>query len=381
MTPVGYDVIVIGLGAIGSASLTTLAKRGQRVLGIDRYAPPHSSGSSHGLSRIIREGIWEHPLYVPLVRRAYQLWQELEHDSAGQRLLVKTGGLVMGRRDSALVSGALESVVQYGIPHELLSAAELRRRFQAYAPLDDWVGVYELRAGVLQPEKVITAYHELARRHGAEIHVDEEVIAIDVLNGVVRVTTSRASYEAAQAIISVGPWTPKLLNDLALPLTVERQVAYWFEPENYDDNFRPDRMPVAICEIKPDQIFYAIPDMGDGVKCGIHHSGAETTIDTVDRTVSDHEKAVATDLLRRFLPFAKGRLRSAATCLYTNTPDGHFIVDRHPGHPELLVMSPCSGHGFKFAGVLAEAAADMVQGIAPRFDLTPFSLSRFGAVR
>jgi len=137
----------------------------------------------------------------------------------------------------------------------------------------------------------------------------------------------------------------------------------------------------AICEIKPDQIFYAIPDLGDGVKVGIHHSGEQTTIDTVNRTISDHENAVATDLLRRFLPFAKGRLRAAATCLYTNTPDGHFIVDRHPAHPELLVMSPCSGHGFKFAGVLAEAAADMVQGNAPRFDLTPFSLSRFGAAR
>src|SRR5678816_810575 len=158
--PVGYDVIVIGLGAIGSACLSTLARRGQRVLGIDRYAPPHSGGSSHGLSRIIREGIWEHPLYVPLVRRAYQLWQELEHDCGGQRLIVKTGGLIMGTRDGALVSGALESVVQYRIPHELLSAPKLHRRFQAYAPLDDWVGVYELRAGVLSPEKVISAYHE-----------------------------------------------------------------------------------------------------------------------------------------------------------------------------------------------------------------------------
>jgi sarcosine oxidase len=374
-----YDVIVIGLGVMGSASLSTLAKRGRRVLGIDRYAPPHSHGSSHGLSRIIREGYWEHPLYVPLVRRAYQLWQELERDSAGQRLLVKTGGLIMGHRDGALVTGALESVVQYRIPHELLSAAHLHRRFQAYAPLDDWVGVYELRAGVLQPEKIITAYHELAGRHGAEIRVDENVLSVDVANGVVKVTTSRSIYEAAQAIVSVGPWAPQLLKELSLPLMVERQVSHWFEPADYDEYFRPDQMPVAICEIKPDQIFYAIPDLGDGVKVGIHHSGEPTTIDTVNRTVSDHENAVATDLLRRFLPFAKGRLRAATTCLYTNTPDGHFIVDRHPGHPELLVMSPCSGHGFKFAGVLAEAAADMVQGIAPRFDLTPFSLSRFAA--
>jgi sarcosine oxidase len=278
------------------------------------------------------------------------------------------------------VSGALESFVQNRIPHELLTASKLHRRFQAYAPLDDWVGVYELRAGVLQPEKVISAFHEVAKRHGAETRVDEEVLAIDVLNSVVKVTTSRATYEAAQAIVSVGPWAPRLLRDLALPLTVERQVSHWFEPANYDDYFGPEQMPVAICEIKPDQIFYAIPNLGDGVKVGIHHSGAKTTIDTVDRTVSDHENAVATDLLRRFLPFAKGRLRAATTCLYTNTPDGHFIVDRHPAHQELLVMSPCSGHGFKFAGVLGEAAADMVQGLPSRFDLAPFSLARFGAL-
>ena len=372
-----YDVIVVGLGVMGCATSYTLARNGVRVLGIDRYAPPHALGSSHGKTRMIREAYFEHSLYVPLVRRAYQLWQELGHEAGGKTFLKKTGGIYIGASDSNTVKGALATAMQFRIPHEVLSAGKLHRRFPAFAPLDEWVGVYELRAGVLFAEPIMNAYLELARHKRADFKVGEEVRAIESLNGSVRVTTSRGTYEAGQAIVAVGAWAPELLRDLNLPLVVERQVTHWFDPSREEQHFAIDRMPVSMWEFKEDQFFYTMPDAGDGVKVGIHHGGATTTPDELNRTVSSDELAYISDMLRRFAPFAKGHHRGSTTCLYTNTPDGHFIIDRHPSLPEVVVMSACSGHGFKFAGVLAECVAAIVAGKAPAFDLSPFALSRF----
>lgn len=372
-----YDVIVIGLGVMGSAASYTLARRGLRVLGIDRFAPPHANGSSHGKTRMIREAYFEHQLYVPLVRRAYQLWEELGHDAGGRTFLRKTGGIYIGPSESQTVKGALAAAMHFRIPHEVLSAGKLHRRFPAFAPLDEWVGLFELRAGVLFVQPILEAYLELARQKHAEFKVGEDVTAIESLGGSVRVTTTRATYQAGQAIVAVGAWAPELLRDLDLPLTIERQVSHWFDPSREEQFFRMDRMPVSMWEFKEQQFFFTMPDAGDGVKTGLHHGGATTTPNDVNRTVSPDELAYIADMLRRFVPFAKGHHRGSETCLYTNTPDGHFIVDRHPSLPDVLVMSPCSGHGFKFASVLAECAADLVMGRAPAFDLTAFSLSRF----
>lgn len=375
-----YDVIVVGLGVMGSATAYTLARRGLRVLGIDRHLPPHAYGSSHGKTRMIREAYSEHPQYVPLVRRSYQLWDELGHDAGGRTFLRKTGGLYIGPSDSPTVKGALSSAMQYRIPHEVLSAGKLHRRFPAFSPLEEWVGVYELRAGMLFVEPILEAYLEMAKLKGAELRLGDEVLSIDVSGGVVRVATARGTHEAGQAVVAVGPWTPELLGDLALPLTVERQVSHWFDPARDAQYFAPDRMPVSIWEYGPSKYFFTMPDAGDGVKVGLHHGGDAATPESVRRTVSPDEMAYITDMLRRFLPFAKGHLNASATCLYTNTPDGHFIVDRHPGHPEVIVLSPCSGHGFKFAPALAEGVLELVEGRRPTFDLSPFALSRFSTV-
>jgi sarcosine oxidase len=218
---------------------------------------------------------------------------------------------------------------------------------------------------------------ELARAKGAEFKMDEEVREIESLGGSVRVTTTFGTYEAGQVIVAVGAWAPELLKDLALPLRVERQVSHWFDPSRDEQFFAIGQMPVSMWEYKENQFFYTMPDAGDGVKTGIHHGGATTTPSEVDRVVSPAELAYISDMLRRFVPFAKGHYRGSSTCLYTNTPDGQFIVDRHPTLPEVIVMSPCSGHGFKFASVLAECVADLVAGKQPAFDLSPFALSRF----
>jgi sarcosine oxidase len=256
----------------------------------------------------------------------------------------------------------------------------MHRRFPAFAPLDEWVGVYETRAGFLLSETVLTTYLDLARKYEAELRAEEPVRALEVSDGIVRVRTASAVYEAPRVVVAAGPWMPQLFPELALPLTVERQVSYWVEPARDRQLFGPDRMPVSLWEYAAGKYFFTMPDTGDGVKCGLHHGGEATTPDTVRRTVAPDEQAVLYDLLRRFVPFAKGRLLSSVVCLYTNTPDGHFIVDRHPAHPEIMLVSACSGHGFKFVNVLAECVADMQMDKAPQFDLSPFRLGRFEGV-
>jgi sarcosine oxidase len=314
------------------------------------------------------------------VRRAYKLWDDLAQEAGGKVLLKKTGGLVIGPRDSAMVTGAIQTAVQSAILHEIISAGKLHRRFPAFAPLEEWVGLYETRAGFLLSEIVLATFLDLARRYGAELRAEEQVRAIRVRDGVARVETTRTTYEAPRVVAAAGPWMPQLFPDLDLPLTVERQVSYWVEPARDRNLFAPDRMPVSLWEYGPGKYFFTMPDNGNGVKCGLHHGGEVTTPDTVRRTVSPDEQAVVYDLLRRFVPYAKGRLLSSVVCLYTNTPDGHFIIDRHPAHHEIMLVSACSGHGFKFVNVLAECIADALMERAPAFDLSPFRLSRFDGV-
>lgn len=380
--PASQTVIVVGLGAMGSAAALHLARRGCRVLGFDRFTPPHSLGSSHGRTRIIREAYFEHPSYVPLLQRAYQLWRELEAQ-AGETLLLQTGGIMIGAPESEIVSGALASAREHGLPHESLDAREIHRRFPALSPEPDMIGVFEPRAGVLFPERCIARHLEAARTHGADLHPDEPVLGWEPSpDGGVTVTTTRAVHHAQQIVVTAGAWAASLCPGLALPFRIERQVLHWFEPvprsthSNATAESRPDwspaRCPVHLWQCDGNEFFYGFPDTGEGVKVARHHGGAETTADTVDRTVSSAEVEGMRSLLRRFLPGANGPLRESAVCVYTNTPDGHFWIDRHPQHPQVLVASPCSGHGFKFASVMGEVLADLVTTGNSRFDLRLF---------
>jgi sarcosine oxidase len=375
--PHDFEIIVAGLGAMGGAAAYQLAARGRRVLGLDRFQPPHTLGSSHGQTRIIREAYFEDPRYVPLVQRAYALWEQLEQES-GRSLFQKTGGLMIGPRDGVLVTGAERSAREHRLAHEILSAAEVRRRFPAFAPGADMTGVWEPRAGILFPERIVQTHLELATRHGATLRFHEPVLRWKTDGAGVRVDTATGTYRAQRLLLSAGAWMSELLPGLPPRLTIERQVLHWFEPAAGREHFQPDRCPVSIWEHGPGEFFYTFPDLGAGVKVARHHGGEVTTPDTVRREVDATETETLRGLLRRFLPGADGPPRSSAVCVYTNTPDEHFLLDAAPDSPAVFIASPCSGHGFKFASVIGEiAAARLTDGPVP-FDLGLFGRGRLG---
>ncbi len=366
-----HDVIIAGLGAMGSAAAFHLAQRGIRVIGLDRFAPPHTRGSSHGKTRVIRQAYFEDPAYVPIVQRAYRLWSELQ-DECGTALLLKTGGLMIGRPDSEVVAGAKLSAERHGLEHEVLSGAELARRFPCLRPEPDMIAVYEPHAGILFPEACLRAHLGLAQSHGAQIHTHEPLLGWKADGRGVSVKTERATYSAQRLVISAGPWAGQLLADLQPALTVERQIQFWFHPSRAHASFSATRCPVHLWQFDGDQVAYGIPDLGDGVKVARHHGGASGSPEHLSGQVDAQEIADIRSLIRRFFPDADGALRSAATCLYTNTPDGHFWLDRHPAYENVLIASPCCGHGFKFASAVGEILADLATGVTPSFDLSLF---------
>ena len=361
---------------MGSAAAWHLARRGVRVLGLDSHAPPHSLGSSHGRTRIIREAYFEHPLYVPLVQRAYELWAELER-TVRRPLMQLTGGLMIGARDSGVFAGAVRSAREHALPHEELTAREVQRRFPGLAPAEGMAGVLEPRAGLLFAEACVEALQQQARAAGAVLEHDEPVTSWQVEHASVTVTTPRARYGAGHLVLCAGPWMARLAAPLALPLQVARQLSHWFEPAEPTGAFDASRCPVTIWETAPGRMFYTLPDVGGrGLKAGIHHDGEVVDPDTVDREPRPEDEARMRAMLARFMPAANGRLLEARVCLYTNTPDQHFLIDRHPEHPRAILASPCSGHGFKFAPAIGEVLADLVMQGRSRFDLSPFGLGR-----
>lgn len=356
---------------MGSAAAFHLASRGQRVLGLDRFTPPHTLGSSHGQTRIIREAYFEDPIYVPMVQRAYGLWSELER-AAATRLFLQTGGLMLGGPDSAVFSGARRSAEQHGLPHEILSAAEVRQRFPAITPEPGMLAVLEPRAGILFPEDCVAAHLRLAEERGATLQVEEPVLEWKAGAGGVEVRTARGTYHAGQLILSAGAWAPDLLPGLNAPLAVERQTLFWFTPARNTEQFAHGRCPIHLWQFDERRFFYGFPDLGDGVKLACHHDGAPGGPDDVVREVSAVEVEHMRGLLRRFVPDADGAFQSATVCLYTNTPDENFWIDRHPAHEQVWIASPCSGHGFKFSSVVGEILADLCEHGRSAFDLARF---------
>ena len=371
-----HDVIVLGLGAMGSAAAYHLARRGRRVLGLEQFTPAHDRGASHGRSRIIREAYFEDPRYVPLVRRAYELWDVLQQES-GARLLLTTGGLMIGPRDGELVQGALASARQHGLSHELLDTAGLHRRYAQILADEATVAVWEPRAGALFPEDCIRAHLAGAARAGALLQFEEPVQRWRVAGDAVEVTTTRGVYRAGRLIITAGPWAGRVLQSLGLRLEVERNVMYWFQPLD-PALFSPDRFPVYIYEYAQHRFFYGFPALrGEGVKIAHHHSGELCTPETIRREVGGDEVEAMRGLLTRYLPRANGELLQTATCMYTNTPDGHFIIDRHPEHPNVTIACGFSGHGFKFASVVGEILGELAEDGHSRHDIDLFRLARF----
>lgn len=370
-----FDTIIVGGGAMGGAAAWRLSARGQRVLVLDRFHPPHDLGSTHGETRVIREAYFEHPVYVPLVQHAYELWHELEVES-GRRLLQLTGGLMIGNPDGVVFAGARASAEQHGLSHEILEGREVQQRFPALQIPDAMKAVFEPRAGILFVAECVSACLELAAKEGVVIRFDEPVLNWQAGENSVEVRTERRSYSAASLVIAAGSWLPQMVPELAGSLRVERQVLHWFQPSFRAELLQPDRLPVHVIEYEPGKYFYALPDVGSGLKAALHHQGATTSPDDVCRDVSKSEQQSMTELVRRHLPTLQNPPHRSAVCLYTNTPDEHFLIDRHPAHSNVVILSPCSGHGFKFASAVGELAAGLIVQTESPFDLSLFAIDR-----
>jgi len=371
-----FDIIIVGAGIMGASTARELSRRGRRVLLIDQFAPPHDRGSSHGETRVIREAYFEDPAYVPMVQRAYELWGELEK-STGQSLLQITGGLMIGPEDGAVFRGARQSAEEHGLRHELLSATQVQQRFPALRMPGRCSAVYEPRAGMLFAERSHQAMLTDARGCGTEFRWNATVTRWEANDSSARVFVDGDAYEATQLVLAGGAWLRQLDESLSGVLSVERQVLHWFDSGESRGICAPGTFPVHVWEYEPDRYFYALPDAGSGVKAALHHQGQSTTAEDVAREVTDEEKNDMRALIREYLPALDRAPHHSAVCLYTNTPDGHFIVDRHPVHANVLLLSPCSGHGFKFAPAIGEMAADLCMVGRPRFDIPIFRFNRF----
>jgi sarcosine oxidase len=370
------DVIVIGLGADGSAAAAHLAKRGARVVGLEAFPRGHTNGSSGGLTRVIRLAYYEHPDYVPLLKRAWTLWRELE-SATGEELLHQTGGVYVGPRDGELVAGSLRSAREHALEHELLDPAALRQRLPLFRFDPEWWGLAEATAGYLLPERAIAAHLALAERQGAELRFEERVTEWTRDGDGVRVITDRGTYRAAKLVIAAGAWNSDLLPRIAPFLQVKRVPLFWFEPVAEREALAA--LPVYIVDSGLGHGCYGFPYLADqGLKIATHGAGTPTDPDTVDRETHPADEVPIREFIRKRLPVADGPVRMTKVCLYTVTPDEHFIVDVDG---PVAYASACSGHGFKFASVMGEVLADLALDGTTRHPIGFLSASRFAAAR
>ncbi len=351
-----FDVIVAGVGGVGSAALYHLAARGIRVLGIDRFEPGHAHGSSHGETRVIRKAYFEHADYVPLLERAYVNWFELERQ-AGERLFFQPGLIEIGPPDGELIQGVTQAAKQYQLPLESIERQDFLRRFPGFRLPADSVAIFEPQAGYLLVERCVMAYTRLAQQAGAMLHTGEAVLGWTSENGTVKVVTQTQTYTAANLVISAGAWASQLLMGLGVQLPVLRKHLHWYATTSasaYVDS------PVFFYET-PDGYYYGFPQLGDdGVKVA-EHSGGEPVEDPsyLNRQMDPAERARVESFVRQYLPAVSLNHTRHETCMYTMTRDQHFIVDRHPEFPNVAFAAGLSGHGFKFASVLGEMLADL----------------------
>jgi sarcosine oxidase len=354
-----YDVIVIGLGGMGSAAAYHLAARGQRVLGLEKFTPAHDKGSSHGGSRIIRQSYFEDPAYVPLLLRAYELWADLAADSQREVYRI-TGGLFVGPPDCLTVAGSLKASQEWDLPHQVLDATEIRSRFPNFTPAETDIALYEAKAGFARPEMTVQAHIDLAQQVGATLSFGEEVLEWGEKSGGVTVRTATAAYTAEQLVICPGAWAPQLLAEFGIPITIERQVLYWLDPVGGTTSFVDH--PIFIDENAHGMQIYGFPAIdgpSGGVKVAFFRKGIVCTPETIDRTVHEQEIREMRDRVGELLPALDAPCLDSATCMYSTTPDEHFVIARHPDSANVTVACGFSGHGFKFVPVVGEILADL----------------------
>ncbi|MBV9279955.1 MAG: N-methyl-L-tryptophan oxidase [Chloroflexi bacterium] len=371
---------------MGSATLWHLAERGVRAVGFERFEPGHDRGSSHGQSRIFRTAYLEGASYVPLALRAVELWQELQRVSDAD-LMIPTGVLMLGPRDSAVVTGTMNSIRVHDLPHQMLGEDEIRARYPAHRVEPGDVGIFEERAGLLYPERAIRAAARRAETLGATIVRGATVDRIETGPWGVRVAAGEVRCEARHAVVSVGSWLPRFLPALRLPLRVTRQVITWF-PVDRPEAFDPDRFPVFARDIGGDEAagattsdssFYGFPTLdGRTVKLAIHREGRTADPDDLDRSVTSEDLAPVQAYIRRFLEGVGTDAVRAQVCMYTNTPDHDFLIGSPPDLPNVTILGGFSGHGFKFASVVGEILADLADRGATELPIGRFRVGRFG---
>ncbi|MFL6595672.1 MAG: N-methyl-L-tryptophan oxidase [Chthoniobacterales bacterium] len=372
-----YDVCVVGLGGIGSAILAHCAARGARVIGLEQFARDHDLGSSSGRTRMIRTAYFEEPAYVPLVRRSYQLWHDLERTS-GESLLTMTGVLTVGREDSEIIVGTRRAAREHGLPIYSLDRREVKARYPVLRMQPDEVAIFDNDAGVLKPERAIARHLEAAEKHGATTRFNIATTRWQAKRDRFDVFLHDGSnISASRLILAMGPWIQETLRELGVTIRVQRNVQAWFAPEI--DDYASPKFPAFLVERDglPAPL-YGFPDFGDGVKAAFHGAGELTTAEEVKREIDEaQDVAPIARAMDDWMPQAAGRLLSAKACMYSLTPDEHFVVDRHPEHERLILCGGFSGHGFKFAPVIGEIATDLALDGGTSHNIDFLSLRRF----
>jgi sarcosine oxidase len=373
-----FDAIVVGVGGMGSATAWQLARRGRNVLGLEQFDIPHASGSSHGINRIIRLAYYEDPSYVPLLKRAYELWRELE-TACGEHLLHITGSIDASEPDGIVFTGALESCKLHDLSHDVLTSAELSTRFPGYRLPEDYLALYQEDGGFLLSERCIVQHAQEAMKLGAQIHGREEMLDWDSSENGISVRTTRDTYQADKLIFTAGAWMGRLVDGLAPLLQPERQVLAWLQPLE-PALFKPETFPVFNLTV-PEGRYYGFPVFGNpGFKVGrYHHLDEAVDPSTPLRAPDQADEEILRAYVSRYTPMANGPTLALRTCLFTNSPDEHFIIGTLPDDERVIVASPCSGHGYKFCSVIGEILADLAIDGSTRHDISLFRLDRFSA--
>lgn len=355
----GHDVIVIGLGGMGSAAAAHLAARGQRVLGLEQFTPAHDRGSSHGGSRVIRQSYFEDPAYVPLLLRAYELWGDLDDD--GEPVHHLTGGVYVGPEDCETFAGSLRAAQEWDLPHEVLTAAEVTRRYPAFVPQPDHLALVEAKGGYARPEATVRAHLARATAKGADLRFGEQVLSWEDSGDHVTVVTDAGTHVADRLVVAPGAWAPQLLADVGVPVTIERQVMYWLGASGGLGPMVGG--PVYVSESDAGEQIYGFPAIDGpdgGAKVAFFRKGEVCSPETIERSVSEAEQEAMRERVQRLLPGLDGSVLRAVTCMYSTTPDQHFVIAPHPEHPRVVLACGFSGHGFKFVPVVGEILADLV---------------------
>ena len=369
------DVIIIGLGAMGSATSMFLSHNGIKVIGFDSYSPPHEFGSSLGHTREIREAYHEGTTYVPIVQRAYEIWLEMNENSKVP-IIETYGGLLIGRKTGD-IENALKSANKYDIPIKKMTNDEISQKFSVLYPPKEYIGLLESRGGAVFVENSINHMLNTALNNGSIHKYNERVVRWSKKSNYYLVETNLGNYKAEKLVFSSGAWITKLLPPLKLPIKIERQVLFWFSPRKNPDKFKSINMPNSGWDLDNGLSFYTMPNLENrGFKVAMHHNGEFVDPDTLIRESNDSDLKMVRDFLEEYIPDGNGELIDSKVCMYTDTPDQDFLIDSHPDDENIIICSPCSGHGFKFTPAIGEICSSLIINNSTNFDLDKFSLER-----